>query len=37
MSMVEYYANRDMNPKTKDVAIREVADYVYNVFKCYLV
>lgn len=37
MPMVEYYTNRDMNPKTKDVAIREVADYVYNVFKYYLV
>lgn len=36
LSMVAYYTTRE-NPMTKDAAIREVADYVYNVFKYYLV
>lgn len=36
LSMVDYYTTRE-NPMTKDAAIREVADYVYNVFKYYLV
>jgi len=36
LSMVNYYITRE-KPSTKDVAIREVADYVYNVFKYHLV
>lgn len=37
LSMVEYYVSRDESPKTKDEAIRTVADFVYNVFKYHLV
>ncbi len=37
LSMVQYYVERQNNPKTKDEAIRTVADYVYNVFKYHLV
>ena len=35
--MVKYYTDRKNSPKTKDEAIRTVADYVYNVFKYHLV
>ena len=35
--MVQYYVRREDNPKTKDEAIRTVADFVYNVFKYHLV
>ena len=31
--MVQYYVGRKDNPKTKDEAMRQVADFVYNVFK----
>lgn len=37
LSMVDYYIDRNKSPKTKDAAIRLVADYVYNVFKYHLV
>lgn len=37
LSMVKYYTDRKNSPKTKDEAIRIVADYVYNVFKYHLV
>lgn len=37
LEMVQYYVKREYNPKTKDVAIRQVADLVYNVFKYHLV
>lgn len=37
ISMVDYYVNRETSPKTKDEAMRKVADYVYNVFKYHLV
>lgn len=37
LSMVKYYTGRKKSPKTKDEAIRTVADYVYNVFKYHLV
>ena len=37
LSMVEYYVGRDDSPKTKDEAMRQVADFVYNVFKYHLV
>lgn len=37
LSMVEYYTNREENRKTKDEAVRTVADFVYNVFKYHLV
>jgi hypothetical protein len=37
LSMVKYYTDRKESPKTKDEAIRAVADYVYNVFKYHLV
>ena len=37
LSMVEYYVGRKDNPKTKDEAMRQVADFVYNVFKYHLV
>jgi len=37
LGMVNYYVNRTENPKTKDEAIRQVADFVYNVFKYHLV
>lgn len=37
LGMVHYYVNREENPKTKDEAIRQVADFVYNVFKYHLV
>lgn len=37
MSMVNYYTTRQNPPKTKDAAIRTVADFVYNVFKYHLV
>lgn len=37
MSMVNYYITRQNSPKTKDEAIRTVADFVYNVFKYHLV
>ena len=36
-SMVDYYTTRRNPPKTKDEAIRTVADFVYNVFKYHLV
>ena len=35
--MVQYYVGRNDNPKTKDEAMRQVADFVYNVFKYHLV
>ncbi len=35
--MVDYYTTRRNPPKTKDEAIRTVADFVYNVFKYHLV
>ena len=35
--MVQYYVGRKDNPKTKDEAMRQVADFVYNVFKYHLV
>ena len=35
--MVQYYVERKDNPKTKDEAMRQVADFVYNVFKYHLV
>ena len=37
LAMVQYYVRREDNPKTKDEAIRTVADFVYNVFKYHLV
>lgn len=37
LSMVQYYVGRKDNPKTKDEAMRQVADFVYNVFKYHLV
>lgn len=37
LGMVSYYTNRNNSPKTKDEAIRTVADYVYNIFKYHLV
>ena len=37
LSMVQYYVERKVNPKTKDEAMRQVADFVYNVFKYHLV
>ena len=37
LGMVNYYVNRSTNPKTKDEAVRSVADSVYNVFKYHLV
>ena len=37
MSMVDYYTTRQNQPKTKDEAIRTVADFVYNIFKYHLV
>ena len=37
LSMVQYYVERKDNPKTKDEAMRQVADFVYNVFKYHLV
>jgi len=37
LSMVEYYTNRAENKKTKDEAIKTVANYVYNIFKYHLV
>lgn len=37
LSMVQYYVDREDNPKTKDQAMRQVADLVYNVFKYHLV
>lgn len=37
MSMVNYYTTRQNSPKTKDEAIRIVADFVYNIFKYHLV
>lgn len=37
LSMVDYYTGRNNSRKTKDEAIRTVADYVYNVFKYHLV
>ena len=37
MSMVNFYTTRRSQPKTKDEAIRTVADFVYNVFKYHLV
>lgn len=35
--MVEFYVKRSDSPKTKDEAMRQVADFVYNVFKYHLV
>lgn len=37
LSMVDYYTSREHSPMTTDVAVRTVADYVYNVFKYHLV
>lgn len=37
LGMVNYYIHRDNHSETKDSAIRKVADYVYNIFKYYLV
>ena len=37
LGMVDYYVTRPNNPKTKDEAVRSVADSVYNVFKYHLV
>lgn len=37
LSMVSYYTTNADPPKTKDEAIRKVADFVYNVFKYHLV
>lgn len=37
LSMVEFYVKRPDAPKTKDEAMRQVADFVYNVFKYHLV
>lgn len=37
LTMVDYYTNRKYSRKTKDEAIRNVSDYVYNVFKYHLV
>ena len=37
LSMVEFYVKRPGSPKTKDEAMRQVADYIYNVFKYHLV
>ncbi len=37
LTMVGYYTDRKNSPKTKDEAIRIVAEYVYNVFKYHLV
>lgn len=37
LSMVQYYTDRADPPKTKDDAVRTVADFVYNVFKYHLV
>ena len=37
LSMVEFYVRRADSPKTKDEAMRQVADLVYNVFKYHLV
>ena len=37
LSMVDYYVSKAEPPKTKDEAIRTVADFVYNVFKYHLV
>lgn len=37
LSMVNYYTNRFDSPKTKDEAIKTVADFVYNIFKYHLV
>lgn len=37
LSMVEFYVKRSDSPKIKDKAMRQVADFVYNVFKYHLV
>lgn len=37
LAMVKFYTSRPKNPKTKDEAVRQVADFVYNVFKYHLV
>ena len=37
LSMVDFYVKRSDSPKTKDEAMRQVADFVYNVFKYHLV
>ena len=37
LSMVQFYVTRPDSPKTKDEAMRQVADFVYNVFKYHLV
>lgn len=37
LKMMQYYVERENSPKTKDEAIRQVADLVYNVFKYHLV
>ncbi len=37
LSMVEFYVKKSDSPKTKDEAMRKVADFVYNVFKYHLV
>ena len=37
LSMVEFYIKRSGSPKTKDEAMRQVADFVYNVFRYHLV
>lgn len=37
ISMVRFYTDRQEQTKTKDEAVRTVADFVYNVFKYHLV
>lgn len=37
LSMVNYYTKENTPPKTTDQAMRQVADFVYNVFKYHLV
>ena len=37
LSMVEFYVKKIDSPKTKDEAMKQVADFVYNVFKYHLV
>ena len=37
LSMVDFYIKRSGSPKTKDEAMRQVADFVYNVFRYHLV
>jgi len=37
LSMVKFYVEKPDSPKTKDEAMRQVADFIYNVFKYHLV